>query len=59
MMMPRENSNTWDAARDVLLWESKQLELQSHEKDKEKYTKKKDVYWDDGIVETRKKRQRS
>ena len=54
-----QKSNKWDAARDVLLLESRQLALQSHEREKRKYTKKKNDYWDDGIVETRKKRQRS
>ena len=61
MMMPSEfqKSNKWDAARDVLLLESRQLALQSHERENRKYTKQKNDYWDDGIVETRKKRQRS
>ena len=54
-----QKSNKWDAARDVLLLESRQLALQNHEREKRKYTKTKDDYWDDGIVETRKKRQRS
>ena len=50
-----QKSNKWDAARDVLLLESRQLALQSHEREKRKYTKKKNDYWDDGIVETRKR----
>ena len=52
-----QKSNKWDAARDVLLLELRQLALQSHGREKWKDTKK-DDYWD-GIVETRKKRQRS
>ena len=54
-----QKSNKWDAARDVLLLESRQLALQSNDREKRKYTKTKDDYWDEGIVETRKKRQRS
>ena len=54
-----QKSNKWDAARDVLLLESRQLALQSNEREKRKYTKRKEDYWDEGIVETRKKRQRS
>ena len=54
-----QKSNKWEAPRDVLLLELRQLALQSNEREKQKYTKKKDDYWDDGIVETRKKRQRS
>ena len=39
--------------------ESRQLAQQRHEREKRKYTKKKADYWDDGIVETRIKKQRS
>ena len=49
-----QKSNKWDAARGVLLLESRQLALQSNDREKRKYTKTKDDYWDEGIVETRK-----
>ena len=39
-----QKSNKWDAARDVLLLESRQLALQSNDREKRKYTKTKDDY---------------
>ena len=51
-----QKSNKWDAAKDVLLLESRQLALQSHEREKRKYAKRKNDYWEEGIVETRKKK---
>lgn len=52
-----QKSNKWDAARDVLLLESRQLALQSHEGEKRKYPKKKDYYWEDGIARGNKEKE--
>ena len=50
-----QKSNRWDATKDVLLLESRQLALQSHEREKRKYAKQKNDNWKEGIVETRNK----
>ena len=63
MMMQRgyffQKSNKWDAARDVLQSESRQIALQGHEREKRKYDKQNKDYWEGGIVASRKKRHRS
>ena len=51
-----QKSNKWDAARDVLLHESRQLALKHNERNKRRYEKKDENYWGSGIVDTRKKR---
>lgn len=52
-----QKSNKWNAARDVLLLESRQLALQSHEGEKRKYPKKTDYYWEDGIARGNKEKE--
>lgn len=54
-----QKSNKWDVARDVLQSESRQIALQGYDREKRKYNKQNKNYWEEGIVETRKKRQRS
>lgn len=54
-----QKSNKWDAARDVLQLEARQETLQHCEREKRKYNKNNEEYWEEGIVETRKKRMRS
>lgn len=54
-----QKSNKWDAARDVLQSESRQIALQSYEREKRRYAKQNKDYWEGGIVATRKKKQRS
>lgn len=52
-------SDKWDGARDVLQLGLRQLALQGHEREKKKFEKRKNDNWEDDIVETLKKRQRS
>lgn len=47
-------SNKWDAARDILLTESRQWDLQHHERQKGSYTKRKLDYWETEISAKRK-----
>lgn len=54
-----QKSNKWDAAQDVLLLEHRQEALKHCEREKRQYTKRKAAYWEDGIIETRKKRKRA
>ena len=51
-----QKSNKWDAARDVLLHESRQIALKHNERNKRTYEKEDENYWGSGIVDTRKKR---
>ena len=51
-----QKSNKWDAARDVLLHESRQIALQHCERRKRSYDKHSNDYWEHGIVDDRKKR---
>lgn len=46
----------WDAARDILQSESRQIALQSYDREKRKYAKQNKDYWEGGIVATRKKK---
>jgi len=50
-------SNKWDAARDILLTESRQWVLQHHERQKGTYTKRKLDYWETEISAKRKQQQ--
>lgn len=52
-------SNKWDAARDILLTESRQWDLQQHERQKGTYTKRKLDYWETGISAKRKEQRAS
>lgn len=54
-----QKSNKWDAARDVLLLEHRQETLKHCEREKRQYCKRKTTYWEDGIIETRKKRMKA
>ena len=51
-----QKSNKWDAARDILQHEYRQTVLKDNERSKRKYEKKDEEYWENGIVESRKKR---
>ena len=51
-----QKSNKWDAARDILLLEHRQRALRHHEREKRTYQKRNWAYWDEGIIENRKKR---
>ena len=51
-----QKSNRWDAARDILLWESWKKALAHHERVKWKYEKKNMEWWNEKIVDSRKKR---
>lgn len=53
-----QKSNKCNAATDVLLLEHRQKELQHCERQKRKYEKKNETYWEGGIVENREKRSR-
>lgn len=54
-----QKSNKWDAAKDILLLEHRQIELKHCEREKRKYDKKNTDYWEEGIIEKRKKRSRA
>lgn len=54
-----QKSNKWDAARDVLQLEARQQALHHCEREKRKYEKQNDEYWNSGIVDSRKKRKHS
>lgn len=51
-----QKSNKWDAAKDILLMESRQWELKEHERKKAPYTKRNHEYWDVEISRARKER---
>lgn len=51
-----QKSNKWDAARDVMLHEHRQIALKHCERRKRSYDKQNNDYWGSGIVESRKKR---
>ena len=51
-----QNSNKWDAAKDILLTESRQWDLRHHEREKGTYVKRKLEYWGHGISEIRMKK---
>lgn len=54
-----QKSIKWDVAWDVLLLEHRQ-ETQKHcKREKKQYYKRKTAYWEDGIIETRKKRMKA
>ena len=53
-----QKSNKWDGAKDVLLLEHRQKQLQHHERQKRKYEKINETYWTEDIVESRKTRSR-
>lgn len=54
-----QKSNKWDAARDVLQLEGRQQALHHCEREKRKYEKQNNEYWNSGIVDSRKKRKHS
>lgn len=54
-----QKSNKWDAERDVLLHESRQIALKHNEHNKRRYEKNEENYWVSGIVDQRKKRAKS
>lgn len=54
-----KKSNKWDAARDVLLLEHRQEALKHFERGERKYDKKDAAYWEDGIIDMRKKRMKA
>ena len=51
-----QNSNKWDAAKDILCTESRQWDLKQHEREKATYTKRKLEYWVHDISEIRKQK---
>ena len=52
-------SNKWDSAGDVLRQEQRQWELCDHQREAHMYVKRKEVYWNEEIKESRKKRAKS
>jgi hypothetical protein len=51
-----QKSNRWDGARDVLLVENRQQLLSHCEREKRQYHKRNSAYWENDIIEIRKKR---
>jgi len=51
-----QKSNKWDAAHDILLLEARQKKLEHYEREKRKYTKRNTDWWDDKILQSRKRR---
>lgn len=49
-------SNKWNPAEDVLRMEARQWTLRNHLRNKRHYTKQNFNYWEQGLLETRKKR---
>ena len=43
-----QKPNKWDAARDVLQSESRQIALQGYKREKRKYSKQNKDYWEGG-----------
>ncbi len=54
-----QKSNRWDGARDVLLVENRQQLLSHCKREKRQYHKRNAAYWENDIIETRKKRKKS
>ncbi|EDO31028.1 predicted protein [Nematostella vectensis] len=51
-----QKSNKWDAAKDILLLESRQKSLEHHEREKRKYVKRNEEWWNSKILDSRKRR---
>ncbi|XP_048587411.1 uncharacterized protein LOC125570187 [Nematostella vectensis] len=51
-----QKSNKWDVAKDILLLESRQKSLEHHEREKRKYVKRNEEWWNSKILDSRKRR---